>query len=412
MADEEDLKLLKGGSKDLTRCDFREADLSSMDLSNCDFSHALLDNSIAIGTNFSGCKFLNTSITSMNANGANLSGTNITSSPSIYSDFSNADFRSATTTEWHIISSKFINANLIGANLSGATFMVDNEFDGAIVDENTKFDDATIMRPLSRHPTFRYYDFVQGKLVRKTSEGQFSPEFAGAEQPSNNIGGFDRMEDDGIYSVDEPLPDVTLFIDENVVDDEEELPAGQSYITDEIGNFLTTESDEKLVAKVEIGPAVDPVPPVQLAFDLYAPYKPDDLAQAASDARRRLEQLLAASADIADVHGGAGHNQPPPELVTDLTVQQKAFEAFDLIGALNASDRANREALLEAGILLRSAAGRVGQWALTKLDTATDSFAGEVGAIAARAAPVVLGWYLFSGDVHRLVSMLEKLLGQ
>lgn len=57
----------------------------------------------------------------------------------------------------------------------------------------------------------------------------------------------DINDDDGIYSVEDPLPDISDFINEQELP---ELPPGEEYLTDETGEVLTDEQGNPLVVSV------------------------------------------------------------------------------------------------------------------------------------------------------------------
>jgi uncharacterized protein YjbI with pentapeptide repeats len=81
-------------------------------------------------------------------------------------DLSNSDLRASRLSRSH-----FSRANLSGANLSGADFReaVFNErttLAGCIIDTETRFDGASVFRPLAREPAFRNYRVERGLLVR------------------------------------------------------------------------------------------------------------------------------------------------------------------------------------------------------------------------------------------------------
>lgn len=61
-------------------------------------------------------------------------------------------------------------------------------------------------------------------------------------------------DDDGIYSVEEPLPDISDFIYEEELP---ELPPGEEYLTDETGEVLTDEEGNPLVVGVSTDSASD-----------------------------------------------------------------------------------------------------------------------------------------------------------
>lgn len=64
----------------------------------------------------------------------------------------------------------------------------------------------------------------------------------------------DDLDDDGIYSVEDPMPDISDFIYEEELP---ELPPGEEYLTDETGEVLTDEEGNPLVVSVSTDSASD-----------------------------------------------------------------------------------------------------------------------------------------------------------
>lgn len=169
MADSEDLKLLRSGELNLSRCDFRGADLGGMDLRGRNFSHCLFEKAKCGGTNFEGSDFRGAQVSFMIANNATFESCNLTQLHFGYTDLSGASLKGAMAT-----GSRFHNANLAGANLQGASFVggaidADTKLEGVKSDEKTSFDGLKVLRPTSRNTLFRDYTFNDGVLQRRAA---------------------------------------------------------------------------------------------------------------------------------------------------------------------------------------------------------------------------------------------------
>lgn len=170
MSDSDDLERLRSGERDLSSCDF----------SNADISFEILDNRIFSFSNFTGCRANQAHFTKSNFNGAVLHLADFSNTIALgaiferanctLTNFRDADLRIASFKGTGINQTDFSNANLCGANFSNSIFVENVKFDGTLVDETTLFDNAKVMRPLSRHKVFRYYKLVNGTLRRKTDE--------------------------------------------------------------------------------------------------------------------------------------------------------------------------------------------------------------------------------------------------
>jgi uncharacterized protein YjbI with pentapeptide repeats len=171
MADSEDLRLLLSGAIDLSRCDFREADLSGMDLRNRNFSHCHFEKSRCIGTLFDGSDLRNAKVSFMIARNAQFDGCQLESLHFGFTDLSGASLRNVKASRAVFQSAKLIGANLQGALLAGGSIDVDTVLEGVTADELTNFEGLKVLRPTSRNPLFSGYEFSDGLLRRKSVAG-------------------------------------------------------------------------------------------------------------------------------------------------------------------------------------------------------------------------------------------------
>ena len=148
--------------------------------------------------------------------------------------------------------------------------------------------------------------------------------------------------DDGIYSINEPLPDISEFIEE----DEEQLPdpsPGQTYIRDGSGHILTGAGGRRLTPRM-------PVPSGALggaAQDEYATNGPTnanasfvgspfamgsesasqagDIASLRGEMLSRLDDLEVVIRQSTSVAPNRGHNNPPELLDVERPITQEQF---------------------------------------------------------------------------------------
>lgn len=169
MADSEDLKLLKSGELDLSRCDFREADLGGMDLRGRNFSYCLFGKAKCESTNFEGSDFRNSQISFVKARNAIFNGCDLTRLHFGYVDFSGASFKNAKANGAIFQHAMLRGANLEGASLTGGSVDADTDLEGVQVDGRTDFDGLKVLRPTSRNTLFQGYTFNNGILKRQDS---------------------------------------------------------------------------------------------------------------------------------------------------------------------------------------------------------------------------------------------------
>ncbi|MBI5121391.1 MAG: pentapeptide repeat-containing protein [Rhodospirillales bacterium] len=182
MADEEDLSRIIRGEKDHHSSDLSGADLSGRSLRNCDFTNARLERVNFQSADLEGSIFVKSKIAHANFSGANLSGAVFGQIPCSFANFSGADLREADFKRAHLTKSDFSRADLRGTDFSQAKFQDEVVLGSVIIDASTKFDDAEVLRPLSRLPTFIFYNYERGKLVRreKNEEENWSPDSVAA----------------------------------------------------------------------------------------------------------------------------------------------------------------------------------------------------------------------------------------
>lgn len=153
-------------------------------------------------------------------------------------------------------------------------------------------------------------------------------------------------EDDGIYSINEPLPDISEFTDEDEEDQTDSfppLPPGQTYLTDEKGQVLTDERGRGLVVDapasssavggasmneyVVNGPAYAGAAFAGSSF--VNPLQTGDVRAPVEALRvemlNRLDQLESILRQNLSVAPNRGHNRPPELLEIEQPVTQEQF---------------------------------------------------------------------------------------
>lgn len=169
MADSEDMKLLASGELDLSRCDFREADLSGMDLSGRNFSHSLLQKSKCHNTNFSGSNFAGAQVSFIKASNANFNGCNLRRLHFGYPELSGSTMREVSGIGAIFQHANLDNVDMRGADFSSGSVDADTSLNGIIADMQTKFDGLKLLRPTSRDRLFQDYEFKNGELHRRAA---------------------------------------------------------------------------------------------------------------------------------------------------------------------------------------------------------------------------------------------------
>lgn len=167
MADSEDLKRLESGELDLSRCDFREAQLSGLDLRGRNFSHCLLKKANCEGTQFSGSNFQDADVSFIKAANAVFDECNLEGSHFGYTDLSGASLQNASANRAIFQHAILNGADLRGISLRDGTIDADTKLEGVISDHNTNFDGLRVLRPTSRDALFKDYTFDNGKLRRQ-----------------------------------------------------------------------------------------------------------------------------------------------------------------------------------------------------------------------------------------------------
>lgn len=187
MADSEDLKLLASGELDLSRCDFRDADLSGMDLRGRNFTHCLFQKANCEGSKFNGSDFRDAHLSFIKAKNASFDGCILERRHFGYTDFTGASFKNAKARGAIFQNANLNGANLQGADLSGASIDTDTVLDDVITDESTNFEGLKLLRSTSRHPSFTGYKYENGTLQKYSLADDPNPELQKTTEQSVEI---------------------------------------------------------------------------------------------------------------------------------------------------------------------------------------------------------------------------------
>lgn len=162
---------------DLSRCDFREAQLGGMDLRGRNFSYSLFEKAHCEGTRFNGSDFRGAEVSFMKAANSILDECRLENLHFGYVDLSGASLQKVAASGARFQHAKLTGANLKGAVVRDGSIDADTTLDGAILDESTNFDGLKVLRPTSRHPLFTSYRFENGTLHRdKGVDAFFAPD--------------------------------------------------------------------------------------------------------------------------------------------------------------------------------------------------------------------------------------------
>ena len=165
MADEMDLAALAAGEKDLVQGDFRQANLVGEDLSNRDFTRAQFDKGNLQRSNLSKSVLSEASFTQADLSHANLEGCTGRSNW-VHTKLTSANLRNVKFAQSNFHTCDFRDADIRGADFSKANLIHDNDFNGVIANDATKFDGARILRPMARLSIFANYRLQRGELKR------------------------------------------------------------------------------------------------------------------------------------------------------------------------------------------------------------------------------------------------------
>lgn len=269
----------------------------------------------------------------------------------------------------------------------------------------------------------RFSDDTERDLLNRlgVAPGEFSREISvnavfSSDEPDD--------EDDGIYSINEPFPDISEFIDddEEWEDEFSDLPPGQAYLTDENDRIITDEHGRGLIVDAPassstIGGAAlnenainDPIYErrnfVRHSYSTHSGRRSligndnhstsssmptfDQNAIYQQELETRIE-LLEAALETYRAHLPPRNHNHPPELVepdpiaaSDFDLIVKAVAELKIDARAETPDPAKLEAKAS---LLRRVAGVIAAWCGRKADAAVD-------AAIQWAVPAVIVWGL------------------
>lgn len=207
MADPEDVKALKAGDNDLVHRDLRGENFSNSDFSGRDFSEAHIEKSNFDGCKLSGSIFSKSKSVQATFKDANLSNVVFSGSSIVQVSFKDANLEGVDFSRSHFSKCDFSNCNLSEANFKDAAINEGCNFDDCIVSAKTLFDGASVFRPMSRLPAFRFYKVERGVLVRLmddeiSEEPNIEDKSTFESTPTEAVGSNEHLRDEVLKKID------------------------------------------------------------------------------------------------------------------------------------------------------------------------------------------------------------------
>lgn len=469
MVDEIDLRELLEGSNDLVNRDFRKSDLSNKDLSHRDFTSAHLEEANLSNANLTSSILRGSKTRLLNLEGACLVDVKAPTTSFIGVNFKNADLRRADFTRSHFGRSDFSKADLRGTNFERATFQEGSNFEGSIIDESTKFDDASIFRPLARQEAFRFYHVERGVLVRNKPEdktvahdvkpdiGIYTPspahflELSGEVtfNYSNNDGrllfgksdelfetSWSRAGRDSIHAYVNP-PSITGIAIATSINKIDELNPALLQELDFTSRSRTPNRGQILIARNQSGKFIafkiksvtaishgDERDEVTLEYQileltntaLVSPTPAPVIENNYSQVDKRINELLTSLKELApdeaiesQSFAGMGHNNPPEETPIDRQEYIKVVTELTSIQKEIKSGSPDKEKIEETSSFLKDAMKKILKWTGDKANILVDAFAVEVGKTLGSKAILTASWLIATGKMDSVIQSLTAI---
>lgn len=188
MADDDDLKRLMSGETDLSRCDFREVQLSGLDLRGRNFSHSLFGKAECGGTRFDGSDFRDADVSFLSAPGAFFDDCRLDGLHFGYTDLSGASLKGCQAPNAIFQNTNLNNADLRGGVFRNGSMNADTTLQGVISNDDTDFEGLGVLRPTSRDPLFKRYAYENGKLrLRRAYDVPFNVDITFKTKDDENV---------------------------------------------------------------------------------------------------------------------------------------------------------------------------------------------------------------------------------
>jgi hypothetical protein len=473
MADSEDLKLLMSGEIDLSRCDFRGANLKGMDLRGRDFSHSLLEKAECEGTQFGDCNFEGAKFRFMQAPNAVFDGCILKSIHFGFVNLTGASLRNADATNAVFQNVKLANANLSSANLSNGQMDADTSLDGVITNNETRFDSLKVLRPTSRNPIFKDYTFEKGKLVRKATNREDKTLVLSEERALNALSGVRNETALKRNHVDPPIflkSTGEIEIDYTNHDGRAIIGEGQTKFTTQwstgSSSSITAYNDPSDIRGIAVASAATSSDDVAMSsiagldfssrsrllskgqvivfenifgrflavqvVDISAVSHGDDenrlvLRYAIVPTDQASEQLAeivsiaqAVEADLKrfrtetetaePLHGGIGHNNPPDPTPLTTVELDAAILAVREVRQAAEKDAIESQKLEESKNTIAEISKKIAAWVGRKCDLAVDEFAKQAGKTLADGKFIAASWLAVSGRLDQLIASLAAFM--
>jgi len=466
MADSQDLKDLENGEPDMSRRDFRNADLAGILATDRDFSSAHLQKATADDANFSRSVLSNAHLLHFRARNASFNLVEAQGTVFHGVDFQSSDFSGAKLIRSIFTKVNFSKTNLSNADFSNCTINEGCQFEGAIINAGTKFDGVKIFRPLSREHVFRFYRVERGVLIRsndKPEDIHLPAPIATSNPPTPDFPShhgtvfFDYTSYDGRSSFGQnnwlfnlgwsnaSNSSIHLYRNNNKIAVARGITSIGD-ITEEIVSTADFTSGTRTPHEGEIVLCINP------SNYLMALRIIDILARSHGDSEDRLTleyqilvngeksfsapmgrssnleiisrvqwleaelRRLRTETDINydHQHDGRellGHNGPPEAMPLTAADAEETFDALTNIREqVERNSPADRELLKNASAVIQRISAKILNWVGARLNVAADAFAHRVGTALGEPKFLLSAWLVVSGRFDALLDALMKWL--
>jgi hypothetical protein len=473
MADSEDLKLLMSGALDLSRCDFRGANLDGMDLRGRDFSNCLFEKTECEGTEFGGSDFQGAKVSFVKAKNAVFDGCSLGKIHFVFADLTGASLRDVKAAGAIFSNTKLNRANLQGALLTGGQIDADTSLEDVISDERTDFEGLRVLRPTSRNPLFRDYRFEKGVLYRRRPDADSEPSNSSSDlQPDSSATNVNSSTNKRNQVPPPAFPASVGEIEFDYTSHDGRALIGQGQTAFETSwsnggsSAIHVYNDPRGIRGVAIAPDASSPTDVTMAsvagldftsrsrtpregqvvvfentsgrylavqvVDVLATSHGDqedrlvlryivvptddsatelaEIVSLAKAAERTLKTLRPDAKLTESSHGGIGHNNPPQPIPLNTDELDRTLHELQVIRLEAERNEPDKAKLEESKSFVATVAREIASWVGQKCDIAADEFAKQIGKTLGGAKFLAAAWLAFSGTLDQLVAAIGALL--
>lgn len=470
MADSIDLELLKSGELDLSRCDFRDAKLDGMDLRGRNFSHTLFERASCEGTRFDGSDFQGAQVSFIKAKNAVFDGCKLLHLHFGYADLQGASFKGAVADRTRFQHAKLDGANLEGTLMRGGAIDADTTLIDAFSDEDTDFEGLQVLRPTSRDPLFKDYDFDKGKLHLRTRNAGSAEANTPNKMLSDSLKG--QPESSAKKRSQVPPPAFPESVGEaefnySNYDGRAVIGEGQTAFETRWSNAsnssINVYNDPSEIRGIAIAPEATSPEEVTVAsiagldfssrirkpregqvvvfentagrylavqiVDVFATSHGDNedrlvlryavvptnekaaqLAEVVNLAKTAEDSLLSLRPDATSSelrNGGIGHNNPPELTPIETDEFDEAIDALRAIRREAAQDTPDKAEIVRSKNKISTVAKKIVIWVGQKCDLAAEEFARQIGKTLGDAKFLAAAWLALSGRLDQLLAAID-----